>query len=388
MRFLHIDMDSFFVSCERATKPYLENKPTVVCTGYKNKSVVASASYEARKFGIRSGMPLYLAKSLYPDLICIEANISKYASISEEIMETLHLFSPKVEVCSIDEAYLDISYFKEDPLLLAKRIKNHIRKKFKLPSTIGIGKSKVVAKAICKKSKPDGIGMVKEEDTVKFMGKLSVSDIPGIGEKTAKILIKHNITTGKDLQNASLNTLLGLIGIRGVWFKKMAYGIDAGYFEHKESEVIKSIGHSETLPFATRDKELIKNYLLYLSIKVFRRAFRLKKMGMGIKIELKFNDFTQITRHRTFSHTISTYKEIYDHALLLLNKIAIAKPVRLVGITLYKLMPRHSIPSLFSDKDISQTIINLYNKFGEFSVVPLSILNINKRQKSIPPRIR
>ena len=381
-------MDSFFVSCEIASRPYLKNKPVVVCTGYKNKSVVASASYTARKYGIHSGMPFYLAKALYPDIICIEANISKYASISEEIMNSLNLFSPHVEVSSIDEAYLDISYFKKNPIDLAEKIKKHIREHFKLPSTIGIGKSRIVAKAVCKKSKPDGIGMVKDEDTIKFMAELDIDDIPGIGEKTAQILKKYNIFKGKDLQSIPVETLTKLVGIRGVWFKKMSYGIDAGYFEPEDFEVIKSIGHSETLQEATKNVELLKSYLLYLSIKVFRRAHRMNKMGLGIAIEVKFHDFTRVSKRHTFTHPIFTYEEIYQHAVWVFNKIQIHKPVRLIGVTLYNIIPRYHTSSIFQRKDISDTLMSLYDKYGDFSLVPLSILTLNKRSKSIPPRIR
>ncbi len=386
--FIHVDMDAFFVSCEIASFPYLKGKPVVVSTGHPKRGVVASASYEARKYGIKSGMPIYMAKSMLPDLYVIEANIPKYAAISEGIMQTLKKFAPLVEVYSIDEAYLDISFYRENPVLLAQKIKEEVKHTYKLPLTIGIGPSRIVAKAVCKKSKPDGIGIVKKDEIIEFMGSLKVEDIPGIGEKSATILKKNGILTGKDLQNTPVDFLQKLIGVRGIWFKKLALGKDAGYFLPEYGSVIKSIGHSETMPQPAKDKEMLKNYLLYLSIKVSQRAYRLGKMGNGITLTLKFSDFTSMSKRTKLSKYLYKYDDIYMAALFMLKKIHVKKPVRLVGINIYNLIPLNEKYELFSSKSTSDVLYRIYRKYGDFSIVPLSLLNMNKLPKSIPPKIR
>ena len=386
--YMHVDMDAFFVSCETASRPYLKERPVVVATGHPKKGVVASASYKARKFGIKSGMPLYIAKSILPDVYIIQGNITKYAAISEDVMNTLKKFAKDVEVASIDEAFMDITYYKNDPILLAKTIKKEIKRLYKLPLTIGIGPSKVVAKVICKKSKPDGIGMVKKEEVIDFMGSIGVQEIPGIGKKSAEILTKNGISTGRDLQNADTEYLQKLFGIRGIWFKRLAMGKDAGYFLTPYKDIIKSIGHSETLPYPTRDKEILMSYLLYLSIKVSKRAYRLKKMGRGISLHLRFSDFSSINKQKQISTYLYRYEDIYMAAKWLFNHIPIKKPIRLVGVTIHNLIPLDTHAELFSNKSTSDLLYNIYQKYGDFSVMPLSLLNINKLPKSIPPKVR
>lgn len=386
--FIHIDMDAFFVSCEIASFPYLKEKPVVVSTGNRNKGVVASASYEARKFGITAGMPIYIAKSILPTIHIIEANIFKYSAISQDIMQFLTKFSPTVEVASIDEAYLDISFYKKDPLSLARTIKEAIKRNYALPLTIGIGPSRVVAKAICKKSKPDGIGIVKNKDVRDFMGQLKVREIPGIGRKSAEILNKYGINTGYALQNADIKLLQGILGIRGIWFKRLALGKDAGYFIPNYTSSIKSIGHSETLPRITTDIDVLKSYLLYLSIKVSQRAYNLRRMGNGIRLQIKFSDFSILSKQKKGSKYLYMYDDVYKSAISLLKDLRLRKPVRLVGITVYNLIPLREGQELFHNKSLSDIMYKIYKKHGNFSIIPLSILNINTLPKSIPPKIR
>ncbi len=385
--FLHVDMDAFFVSCEIATNPKIRHKPVVVSAGYKKRGVVASASYKARKYGIKSGMPLYMAKTLVPGLYVIPANIHKYASISEDIMKTLKKFTPNLEVFSIDEAYLDISYYKNNPVILAEKIKQEIKSLYKLPLSIGIGPSRIVAKAVCKKAKPDGIGIVYPENVMEFMGSLKVEEIPGIGEKSATVLKQHGIHRGVDLQKVEQDFLQKLFGIRGTWFKLLALGKDTGYFLPASSNTIKSIGHSETLPFFTTDITILKNYLLYLSLKVSQRAYRLNRMGNGIALQIKFSDFSHNTTQKKISGYLYRYDDIYKVACQILEGIHIKKPVRHLGITLYNLVPLNSQGTLFDTKSTSDILHKIYEKYGDFSIIPLSLLNINTSPKSIPPKI-
>ena len=387
-QYMLIDMDAFFISCETATRPNLNSKPVAVCTGTQRGGVIASASYKAREYGIKSGMPSYLAKQLYPSLICIPANMNKYAYISQEIMGYLSALTPSFEVSSIDEAYMDITYLKGDILLFAHKIQKAIRNRFKISASIGIGPSKIIAKIICRRVKPHGIGIMDTNTAKEFMKGVNIENIPSIGEKSVRILKRHAITTGRDLQTANEDLLIKLFGIRGTWFKKMSLGFDAGHFAMHNAE-IKSIGHSETLPRNTASRDIIKSYILILALKVSIRAKRLRKMGKTIGLTLRFANFKTIKRCKALNDYVYTYYDVYRQALYIYDSLKNTKAVRLVGVTLSDLVPLRNMPGFFFNNDqmLFEALFEIYQKYGDFSVMPAAVLNLKKETEVIPPRI-
>lgn len=388
--FMLIDMDAFFVSCEVAVRPELKGKPVGVVTGAQRHGVVASVSYEARKYGIKAGTPVYKAKDLCPEIILIPADIAKYAYISESIMEYLKEKFEKVEVFSIDEAFVDITGTK-DPLQLAKDVKFYIKRTFKVPLTIGIGPSRVIAKMACEISKPDGLMEIKAEEILQKLGHLEVDEIPGIGERTGTALKNMGIRTIRDLWVIDEDTLIRRFGIRGKWYKEMAMGKDAGFFTLLEQGLpLKSIGHSETFPRDIVDPEEIKTYTLYLSEKVGRRLRKHELMGYGIWVYLRYSDFTGNSISRRFNKPFFTTSEIYRRAIMLLQKIIEGKPIRLIGVAVFGLKPLKPQLSLFTedlrDAKLDFTLDRINDIYGDFTVRRARLAGLPTVHHVIPPR--
>lgn len=388
--FMLIDMDAFFVSCEVAVRPELRGKPVGVVTGAQRHGVVASVSYEARKYGIKAGTPVYKAKDLCPEIILIPADIAKYAYISESIMGYLKEKFERVEVFSIDEAFVDVSGVK-DPLQLAKEVKSYIKRTFKVPLTIGIGPSRVIAKMACEISKPDGLMEIKAEEILQKLGHLEVDEIPGIGERTGTALKNMGIRTIRDLWVIDEDTLIRRFGIRGKWYKDMAMGKDAGFFTLLEQGLpLKSIGHSETFPRDIIDPEEIKTYTLYLSEKVGRRLRKHELMGYGIWVYLRYSDFTGNSISRRFNKPFFTTSEIYRRAIMLLQKIIEGKPIRLIGVAVFGLKPLKPQLSLFTedlrDARLDFVIDRINDIYGDFTVRRARLVGLPTVHHVIPPR--
>ncbi|MEO0198297.1 MAG: DNA polymerase IV [candidate division WOR-3 bacterium] len=388
--FMLIDMDAFFVSCEVAVRPELKGKPVGVVTGAQRHGVVASVSYEGRKYGIKAGTPVYKAKDLCPEIILIPADIAKYAYISESIMEYLKEKFKKVEVFSIDEAFVDITGEK-DPLKLATEVKSYIKRTFRVPLTIGIGPSRVIAKMACEISKPDGLMQIKAEEILQKLGHLEVDEIPGIGQRTGDALRNMGIRTIRDLWVIDEDTLIRRFGIRGKWYKDMAMGKDAGFFTLLDQGLpLKSIGHSETFPRDTMDPEEIKTYTLYLSEKVGRRLRKHELMGYGIWVYLRYADFTGDSISRKFTKPFFTTSEIYRRAIFLIQKIIDGKPIRLIGVAVFGLKPLKPQLSLFEedlrDVRLDFALDKINDIYGDFTVRRARLVGIPAVHHVIPPR--
>lgn len=388
--FMLVDMDAFFVSCEVAVRPELKGKPVGVVTGPQRGGVVASVSYEARKYGLKAGIPVYKARDLCPDIILIPADIVKYAYISESIMDYLKSRFEKVEVFSVDEAFIDVTG-EEDPLKLATEIKDYIKTHFHIPLTIGIGPSRVVAKMACELSKPDGLMEIKEEEILEKLGDLEVDEIPGIGERTASTLKNMGIRTVRDLWVVDEDLLVKRLGIRGKWYKDMAMGKDAGFFTLLENGLpLKSIGHSETFSRDIADIEDIKTYTLYLCEKVGRRLRKHNLMGYGVMVYLRYYDFTGNSISKKFKKPFFTTSEIYKRAMLLLNQIWDLKPIRLIGVSIFDLTPINLQLSFFKEelKDIQldRALDRINDTYGEFTVRRARLAGMETSHHVIPPR--
>jgi len=389
--FMLVDMDAFFVSCEVAARPELKGKPVGVVTGAQRNGVVASVSYEARKYGVKSGMPTYKAKDLCPNIILIPADLAKYAYISESIMEYLKQRFQRVEVFSIDEAFIDLTHEEGRPLDLAREVKDYIKKHFHVPLTVGIGPSRVVAKMACELSKPDGLMEIKEEEILEKLGDLEVDEIPGIGEKTGEALKSMGIRTVRDLWVVDEDSLIRRFGIRGKWYKEMAMGKDAGFFTLLQNGMpLKSIGHSETFPRDVINAEELRVYTLYLSEKVGRRLRKHKLMGYGLSVYVRYYDFTGNAISKKFQKPFFTTSEIYKRAWFLLEKIREEKPVRLIGIAVSYLVPLNLQLSIFPEDlreaTLESTLDQINDIYGDFTVRRARLIGLTGKPSVIPPR--
>lgn len=389
-KYLLVDMDAFFVSCEVAAKPELKGKPVGVVTGAQRNGVVASVSYEARKYGVKAGMTTFKARDLCPKIILIPADAIKYAYISDSIMDYLKEKFEKVEVFSVDEAFIDVTGVK-NPLRTAKEIKDHIKKNFHTPLTIGIGPSRVIAKMACEISKPDGLLEIKEDEILEKLGGLEVDEIPGIGERSGEALRSIGVRTIADLWKVDEDLLLRIFGIRGKWFKDLAMGKDAGFFTLLENgPPLKSIGHSETFSRDIIDEEEIKNYTLYLCEKVGRRLRKHNLMGYGISVYIRYYDFTGNGISRKFEKPIFTTAEIYKRAISLLEHIREVKPARLIGVSVFAVVPMKMQLSIFYDDQrqarLEMALDKINDIYGDFTVRRARLAGMQNIHHVIPPR--
>ena len=336
---MHVDMDAFFASVEQRDKPWLRGKPIAISNIPEERSVVATASYEARKFGIHSAMPVKVARKLCPELIIVKTDINKYRKESSKLLSIFNRFCPSVEQTSIDEAFLDLTYTVknyEEAKLLGIKLKEFIHKKLNLPLTIGISYNKLLAKLASKLGKPNGLKIIKPEDADEILEPLPIGKISGIGKHTEKTLKEvFNVYTLGELKKVPLLELASIFHSQAVFLYNAARGIDSSkVVSEYEKGNPKSIGHSITLRMDTSNKKYIQSTLKYLSEKVGLRIRTHNLYAQTITIVIRYENFSTFTHRKTLNKPIQSNYEIYIYALMLFNEIWNGKKVRLLGISL------------------------------------------------------
>ena len=329
---LHIDMDAFYASVEQLDDPRLKNK-SVIVGGTSNRGVVSAASYEARKFGIHSAMPIYQAKQKCPHGIFVSPRMERYKEVSQKVMALLREFSPLVEPVSIDEAYLDITgcrrLFGEAPEI-AREIKRKIKETVHLTCSVGVAPNKFLAKIASDLDKPDGLTVILPHQVPAFIDALSVKKIPGVGKKVFHQLELMGIRTLGDVRRLPEKALIMHLGKFGRRLRALSCGND-------DSPVIphaphKSISSERTLPADTRDIKLLKRYLLSQSAEVARQLRLAGVRARTITIKLKDEGFKTVTRRTTIAIPTQSSKTIYKHAVQLMNEYKISRKIRLIGV--------------------------------------------------------
>lgn len=331
----HIDLDAFFVSVEQVLNPALRGKPVVVGGDPRGRGVVACASYEARAYGLKSGMPLGKAHRLCPHAIFLSGNFHRYRDASEKFMAILSEFTPDIEPMGLDEAYLDLTGF--DPLYgpareVALRIKQRIKNELGLTASIGIATSKVVAKVASDLSKPDGLIEVPPGEERDFLAPLPISRLPWVGEKAGNTLKRLGVTTIGELARLSPSFLKQAFGVHGEVLHRYANGIDNSKVEPFGPP--KSISRSTTFSEDTLDRSFLKAVLHYLTERVGAELRDQGKSARCITLKLRYTDFQTITRNHTLKQAIDTDWTIFKIGCGLLDKALEhrAVPVRLIGI--------------------------------------------------------
>ncbi len=330
---IHIDMDAFFASVEELDNPDLKGKPVAVCGKISERGVISTANYVARKYGVKSAMPVKQALNLCPQLILLEARFSRYREISDKIYEVALSFTPRVERASIDEFYLDVSgsHLLFGPTIeIAKKLKRKIKQKVKLSCSIGIAPNKLLAKIASDFNKPDGFTVIKAEEIDKFLDPLPVEKIPGIGPKTKEVLSAHGVYYVKDLKNFSLSFLKSLFGEHGRYIYLAVRGIDDSKVITEEEYEEKSVSSEVTLEFDTTDMEILKKVLLRLCDEVSYRLKEKKLKGKTLKIKVKYFDFKIHTKQITLSRAIDDANLMFKYLYPFLENLA-TRPVRLIG---------------------------------------------------------
>ncbi len=365
---LHIDMDAFFISVEQRDNPALIGKPAAVC-GSLSRSVVTSATYEARPFGIRAGMPTQEAKRLCPQLILVEGNHSKYTETSARIFSILKEFTPLVEVASIDEAYLDITQsllLFQSPFRIAKSIKDRIRQSEQLTCSIGVAPNKLLSKLGSGLKKPDGLVIIRKDDVGEILEDLPVSKLYGIGPKLAEVLNSIGIFTCGQMGRFPVDVLTKRFGVIGERLREMGLGLDdSPIIPFDEEEDAKSISHSVTLEEDTSDPKMLKKVMLQLSERVSRRMRRDGFYGKRIAITVRYSDFFTFSKQKTFSKWMNSGNEIFRHAFEIFESIPHPKPIRLLGVGMSQLKKEWRQLDLFEKKDKKDNLLKAMDRVNE-----------------------
>jgi len=344
---LHVDMDAFFPAIEERENPHFRGKPIVVGADPKKgkgRGVVSSASYEARKYGIKSGMPISKAYQLCPDAIFLPVNMELYQKVSNEIMEIVKKYSPKYEIVSLDEAYLDLSHIFYDrekvstgeiwleAEKIGEKLKREIFEKEKLTCTVGVGPNKVVAKLATESAKPNGLKVVKPEEVEKFLDPLDVDDLPGIGSKTAEKLRAIGINKVYELKKLSKKKLREMFGKVGEKIYERARGIDEEPVSSEE--VIKSIGRQITFEKDTRNPKLIFWTFDRLIKEVYDELIENNFSFRTITVICRYKGFETHSKSKTLKEATDDFKILKREAKKLLLKFLLEnkKLVRLIGI--------------------------------------------------------
>jgi len=381
---LHIDMDAFFAAVEQRDNPALKNKPIIVA-GNSGRSVVSTASYEARKFGIRSAMPVFLAKQKCADLIIVPGNMKKYKSDSKRIMDILSQFSPLVEPVSIDEAYVDISGCERlfgSSEAMARAIKKKIMTELSLTSSIGIAPIKFLSKIASDMNKPDGLTIITKSDAPHFLAALPVKKVPGVGSAAMKQMDTMNIQYLGDIKKFSLQILTQKFGKMGSHLLELSNGIDMSKVETDYTR--KSISSETTLPKDMSDFETIKGIILDRSQKVGKELRENHFLCETIFIKLKFSDFSQVTRSRTLNTPVCSSAAIFNEALALYRKFELKKKIRLVGVGVTSLKDKNTPIQMQLIKDerlpekqwesVDRAVDSIIEKFGH-DIIKKATLN-------------
>jgi len=340
---LHLDMDSFYASVEIREHPDLSGKPVVVGAdprGGHGRGVVSTASYEARKFGIHSAMPISQAYRLCPDAIFIAPHFDLYEHTSSRIMEILALYSERVEQVSIDEAYLDITQLGsfEKAEKTAIRIKGEIMEKEQLTCSVGIGPSKVVAKIASDYKKPDGLTVVRPQEVETFLFPLPVGRIPGIGKKTAGELHEMGIEDIGDLAHADIQRLRSRFGRWGMVMQRLAYGEDEREVGHRDSA--RSISRETTFHEDTGEIGIILAVLDELVKEVHRSMRDEGYMARTVTVKVRYEDFHTRQKARSLDHPVAELRPLNEIARTALLESLGTKKVRLIGVKLSGLKTR------------------------------------------------
>lgn len=334
-KIIHIDMDAFFASVEQRDNPELRGK--AIAVGYDGpRGVVSTASYEARKYGVHSAMPMMTAKHKCPHLIVVPGHFHIYKEVSMQVHDIFHEYTDMIEPLSLDEAFLDVTENKKGiPLAvdIAREIKQRIREKVHLTASAGISYNKFLAKIASDYRKPDGICTIHPDVAQQFIDKLKIENFWGVGPKTAQTMHYMGVFNGADLRQVSLKHLQEVFGKMGPVLYNFARGID-----HRPVEPFherKSVGCEQTFLTDIYEPSAVLIELYHTVIELVRRLEKDGFEGKTLTLKVKFSDFQQVTRSLTHDHSLTTKDDILPIAKLLLKEVDInaSHPVRLLGLS-------------------------------------------------------
>ncbi len=379
---LHVDMDAFYASVELVSRPELRGRPVIIGGG--TRGVVLSATYEARRFGVHSAMPMTRARRLCPQAHVIRPDHASYARASAGVMEIFRSVTPLVEPLSLDEAFLDVSGAIRrmgSPATIAQAIRDRVADEQQITCSVGVASSKFVAKLASTRSKPDGLLVVPHRDVVSFLHPLPVAALWGVGERTEETLLRLGLRTVGDIAHTPVATLQRALGAAvGAHLHALSWGRD-------ERRVVahvpdKSVGAEETFARDVDDPDVVRRELLRLSERTAARMRSAGVQGRTVSIKVRFADFTTITRSRTVREGTDVAREIYAVARGLYDALGLDRArIRLVGVRVEGLVdadaqPRQLILGERSSgwRDAEQAADRAARRFGSGAVVPATLV--------------
>ncbi|UOB19243.1 DNA polymerase IV [Abyssalbus ytuae] len=357
-KIIHVDMDAFYASVEQMDNPELKGKPVAVGGGEK-RGVVSAASYEARKFGVRSAMSGFLAKRNCPDLIFVRPRFERYGEISKQIRKIFYDYTDLVEPLSLDEAYLDVTHNKKgnpSATLIAKEIRQRILDEVGLTASAGISINKFIAKIASDYNKPNGQKTVNPEEVEEFLENLEIRKFYGVGKVTTEKMYQLGIFTGKDLKKKSIEFLENEFGKSGKFYYHVVRGIHESAV--KPHRIPKSVGAERTFNENLSSEIFMLEKLQNIATELERRLQKNKIAGKTITLKIKYSDFTLQTRSKTLHYFISDKSLILENAKELLYQERLQNSVRLLGISLSNLNTETG-----KQKNISPQVVSVQLKF-------------------------
>ena len=342
-KIIHIDMDAFYASVEQRDNKELRGKPVIVGGSPESRGVVATCSYEARKFGIHSAMPSKIAYVRCPHAIFVPPRFDVYHKVSYEIREIFKRYTDIIEPLSLDEAYLDVTENKkgiEYASVIAKRIKHEIYKEIGITSSAGVSYNKFLAKIASDYQKPNGLTVITPEKAQEFIDKLPIKKFFGIGKVTEKTLKMMGVNNGYDLRNMDLIQLETIFKKKGYDMYNFARGID--HRPVKVSRERKSVGAETTfISNVNFDSDELNEHIKEVVKDVYLRLNSINKCGKTITVKVKYEDFQQVTKRHTLKVPVYTYDEILGNTNVLIEKIKDKnKQIRLIGVSISNLLDR------------------------------------------------
>ncbi len=392
---LHIDYDSFFASVEQQANPALRGKPIAITGSSVRRGIACTASKEAKKFGIKTGMPIFKVRELCPEIIVIKGDATKYTYIHNESLKIFNKYTDLVEPFSIDEAFLDVTGTQKlfsSAENIARLIKKDIRKAFGeyVTCSIGIGPNKLLAKLVSDFNKPDGLFVVTESNLQTVLHKVQLQDFCGIGPRLEKRLNALGITTVEQLQDTPLRRLYAEFGnVGGSFMKDLSMGVNYSTVKPLTYErPVKSVSHQHTLYKNTRDPEIIKANLRRLSEMVGKRMRQHNVKGQYIHIFLRDADMHFYGNKTRIGRPTNSGREIFSQVDRLFTDMRWTKNTRLVGVGVTNLLTEsHCMKPLFPEDEKAQALGTALDKindrFGNFTLIPASTLRADSTKTKI-----
>ena len=391
---LHVDMDAFYASATLLSHPDLVGTPVIIGGG--NRGVVLSATYEARRFGVTSAMPIARARRLCPQATVLPPDHALYSAISAAVMETFRSVTPVIEPLSLDEAFLDVSgavRLMGSPAVIGQHVRDTVHDEQGITCSVGVAPTKFVAKLASGLAKPDGMVVVPRDEVVPFVQQLPVGALWGVGERTEEALVRLGLRTVADIAHTPLATLVrGLGDATGHHLHELSWGRDPRPVEREQRE--KSIGSDQTFDYDIDDAAEIHRRLLALSERTAARMRAAGMTGRTVTLRVRFSDFTTITRSRTLREPTDSGRAIHEAAVGLFDALGLQRArIRLVGVRLEKLVEASLAPiqGVIGEREhgwreADRAVDRARSRFGSGSVRPASLIEGDTSASARRPR--